>query len=128
MKRFLALFLSAMLCICAFGAWADDELSEYSKQIDLTVDYPVFMQEDISFPLVETPVTVSVLFPRTASHAEDFSDIWWTKYVAELTGITFDFKLVENSVWEERKNLAFMSGVYKLVFITGLSGQVELHY
>lgn len=128
MKRFLALFLSGLLCVCAFGAWADDNLSEYSKQIDLTVDYPVFMQEDITFPLVETPMTVSVLFPRTASHAEDFSDIWWTKYVADLTGITFDFKLVENSVWEERKNLAFMSGDYPEVFFTGITAADELSY
>ena len=120
MKRILSLALVLMLAFGVLGA-ANAELSEYSQQIDLTVDYPVFWQSDISFPLVEEPMEISVMFPRNASHAEDFSDIWWTKHVAELTGITFNFTLIESSAWEERKNLAFMSGDYPEVFFTGIT-------
>ena len=128
MKRFLAVLLTLLLGLSAPCALAEENLSEYSRQIDLTVDYPVFWQKDISFPFVEAPMTVSVLFPRTASHVEDFADIWWTKYVSNLTGITFDFKLVEESVWEERKNLAFMSGDYPEVFFKGITTADELSY
>jgi len=127
MKRILSLALVLMLAFGVLGA-ANAELSEYSQQIDLTVDYPVFWQSDISFPLVEEPMEISVMFPRNASHAEDFSDIWWTKHVAELTGITFNFTLIESSAWEERKNLAFMSGDYPEVFFTGITSADELSY
>lgn len=127
MKRKMSLVLIFMLVFSVLSA-ASAELSEYSQQIDLSVDYPVFWQSDISFPLVEEPIEVSVMFPRGASHAEDFSDIWWTKHVAELTGITFKFTLVESSAWEERKNLAFMSGDYPEVFFTGITQADELTY
>lgn len=127
MKRILSLALVLMLALSAMSL-ASAELSEYSQQIDLSVDYPVFWQDDISFPLVEEPMEISVMFPRGASHAEDFSDIWWTKHVAELTGITFNFTLIESSAWEERKNLAFMSGDYPEVFFTGITASDELTY
>ena len=74
MKRILSLALVLMLALSAMSL-ASAELSEYSQQIDLSVDYPVFWQDDISFPLVEEPMEISVMFPRGASHAEDFSDI-----------------------------------------------------
>ena len=48
--------------------------------------------------------------------------------MAELTGITFDFTLVEDSVWEERKNLAFMSGNYPEVFFAKITQADELTY
>lgn len=128
MKRTLSLILSLMMALSLVGAFAETELSAYSQAIDLSVDYPVFWQDDITFPLVDEPITVSVMFPRSASHAEDFSQIWWTQHVAELTGITFNFTLVENAVWEERKNLAFMSGDYPEVFFTGINASDELTY
>ena len=127
MKRTLALLL-ALLVALSVSAFAEGELSAYSQAIDLSVDYPVFTQDDITFPLVDEPITVSVMFPRNANHAEDFNQIWWTQHVAELTGITFDFNLVEESVWEERKNLAFMSGEYPEVFFHGITATDELTY
>lgn len=128
MKRTLALLLVLMLGLTLIGASAETELSQYSQAIDLTVDYPVFTQEDIAFPLVDEPMTVQVMFPRSANHVEDFSQIWWTQHVADLTGITFDFTLVEKDVWEERKNLAFVSGDYPEVFFTGITASDELTY
>lgn len=128
MKRTLTLLLVLVFCLTLIGASAETELSQYSQAIDLSVDYPVFTQEDIDFPLVDEPITISVMFPRSANHAEDFSQIWWTQHVAELTGITFDFTLVENDVWEERKNLAFVSGDYPEMFFTGITASDELTY
>lgn len=128
MKRMLSLILALMLGAAFAGAFAQEELSEYSQAIDLSVDYPIFTQDDISFPLVEEPIAISVMFPRSANHAEDFSDIWWTQHVAELTGITFDFTLIESDVWEERKNLAFVSGDYPEMFFTGITSSDELTY
>ena len=120
MKRIVSILL-AMALLLSVGSVLAENVSEYSQSIDLSVDYPVFFQKDITFPLVDEPMTVSVMFPRNANHPEDFSNIWWTKHVAELTGITFDFTLVEDSVWEERKNLAFMSGNYPEVFFAKIT-------
>lgn len=128
MKRIISVILSLVLMLSLTSVFAEGELSEYSKQIDLSVDYPVFTQDDLTFPLVDEPITITVMFPRQAAHAEDFSDIWWTKHVAELTGITFDFNLIENGVWDERKNLAFASGDYPEVFFTGITTSDELTY
>lgn len=128
MKRTLTLLLVLVFCLTLIGASAETELSQYSQAIDLSVDYPVFTQEDIDFPLVDEPITISVMFPRSANHAEDFSQIWWTQHVAGLTGITFDFTLIENDVWEERKNLAFVSGDYPEMFFTGITASDELTY
>lgn len=97
MKRIVSILL-AMALLLSVGSVLAESVSEYSQSIDLSVDYPVFFQKDITFPLVDEPMTISVMFPRNANHAEDFSNIWWTKHVAELTGITFDFTLVEDSV------------------------------
>ena len=127
MKRIVSILL-AMALLLSVGSVLAENVSEYSQSIDLSVDYPVFFQKDITFPLVDEPMTVSVMFPRNANHAEDFSNIWWTKHVAELTGITFDFTLVEDSVWEERKNLAFMSGNYPEVFFAKITQADELTY
>lgn len=126
MKRFLLILLALLLCSSTVLAQA--ELSEYSKQIDLTVDYPVFTQDDLTFPLVDEPITVSVLFPRNANHPESFKDMWWVQHVAELTGITFDFTLVEDAVWTERKNLAFISDDYPEVFFHRIAEEDELTY
>lgn len=128
MKRFVAFVLTLALLVGVYGALAEGALSQYSQNIDLSVDYPVFSQQDITFPLVDEPIEVSVMFPRNANHAEDFSDIWWTKHVAELTGITFNFTLIEESVWEERKNLAFVGNSYPEVFFAKITQADELSY
>lgn len=128
MKKLFSLILVLCMLLSLTGAFAEAELSEYSQQIDLSVDYPVFTQDDLTFPLVDEPIEISVMFPRNANHAEDFSKIWWTQHVAELTGITFNFDLVEESVWEERKNLAFVSDNYPEVFFTGITSADELTY
>lgn len=128
MKRITAIVLSLALLLGVCSAVAEGELSQYSQSIDLSVDYPVFSQDDITFPLVDEPIEVSVMFPRNANHAEDFSNIWWTKHVAELTGITFNFTLIEDSVWEERKNLAFMGNTYPEVFFAKITQADELSY
>lgn len=126
MKKLAALFLilSLLLGSTAFAG----ELSEYSQKIDLSVDYPVFWQKDISFPLVESPVNIKVLFRRNASHPESFENLWYVDYISKLTNINFEFELVEEGVWEDRKSLAFISGDYPDVFFANISADDEILY
>lgn len=126
MKKLAALFLILALLLgsTAFAG----ELSEYSKTIDSSVDYPVFWQKDISFPLVDSPVTIKVLFRRNASHPETFENLWYVQHIAALTNINFQFDLVEEGVWEDRKSLAFISNDYPDVFFANISADDEILY
>lgn len=71
MKRIVSILL-AMALLLSVGSVLAENVSEYSQSIDLSVDYPVFFQKDITFPLVDEPMTVSVMFPRNANHVRTF--------------------------------------------------------
>jgi len=126
MKKLVVLLLAlSMLCGCTAMA---ENLSEYSQTIDLSVDYPVFWQKDITFPLVEEPVTIKVLFRRNASHPETFENLWYVDFISKLTNINFEFDLVEVAAWEDRKSLAFISGDYPDVFFANITADDEILY
>lgn len=127
MKRYLSLALALLMLLACLPASAGD-LSEYSQTINLDEDYPVFWQESIQFPLVEEPVTIKAMLRRNASHPEDFTDMWYVNYIENLTNIRFDFELIEASVWEDRKNLAFISDTYPEVFFANITSTDELLY
>lgn len=127
MKRTLSLLLSAVLVLSCAAALAG-ELSDYSQTVGIEESYPVFWQEDIEFPLTEEPVTIRVMFRRNASHPEDFADMWYVNYIEALTGIRFEFELIEESAWEDRKNLAFISNTYPDVFFANITSDDELLY
>ena len=59
-------------------------------------------------PLVDEPITFSVMFPRQSAHG-DFDDMWFIKKVAEMTGITMKIEAVESSGINEKVNLSFAS-------------------
>lgn len=73
-----------------------------------------------SLPIVEEPLTLSVLYPRLTQHG-DFSDMWLLNEIQKETNIWLDVIPVETSAWPEKKNLAFASGDYGDIFLSGLS-------
>jgi putative aldouronate transport system substrate-binding protein len=71
-------------------------------------------------PLVDEPVTLTVMYPRRPEHG-NFDDMWFIKEVEKLTGITLKVIPIETTGWDEKKNLAFASGDYSDIFLLGLS-------
>ncbi|MDW7655787.1 MAG: extracellular solute-binding protein [Bacillota bacterium] len=71
-------------------------------------------------PLVDEPVSFSVLFPRRPEHG-DFKTMWYLGHLKDTANITLVFEGVEQTGWVEKKNLAFASGEYSDIFLTGIS-------
>lgn len=71
-------------------------------------------------PITDEVVTLTVLFPRKASHG-DFDQMWYMDELEARTNIRLDFKLADASGFTEKKNLAFASDDYTDIMFNSLS-------
>ncbi|MDR0877228.1 MAG: extracellular solute-binding protein [Treponema sp.] len=138
----LILFLIGTLMSCGGGTKKNAATAEQNTRVTvldtsgyenitakyIKEEYLTFSADDLSYPFSDKPITVTVMQQRSGTAPQDFSDMWFLKMISELTNITFKYQLVESSVWEERKNLAFASGDYPDVFFHGITPSDELKY
>lgn len=67
------------------------------------------------------PIHVSCMFPRRAMHPESFDDMWWSKELLERANVVIDWILVEDSGFQEKKNLVLAAGDYPDIFMDGIT-------
>ena len=132
--------MSMLLIACMVGIWltacsAADSSGESTKADSTDSASPAAVEEKnedsvvnkTGFPIVNEPITLTVLFPKLPEHG-DLNEMWFTKTIAEKTGITLQFEYVDESGFEEKKNLALASGDYPDIFLTGTSREDEATY
>jgi putative aldouronate transport system substrate-binding protein len=74
-----------------------------------------------SLPLsVGDPIHVSVMFPRRSVQPENFSEMWFSKELLKRANVVYDYILVEDSGFQEKKNLVLAAGDYPDIFIDGI--------
>ncbi len=67
------------------------------------------------FPIVDEPMTVTMMGNKAAIHGE-WEDLIFFQTMEEKTGISFEFDTPASEILEEKKNLALNSGTYAEVF------------
>lgn len=122
MKRIWCLVLCLVLTTVMVASATADTTTEPHANAD-TLILPV----NYEMPLTDTPVTVSVLFPKLLGHG-DLNDNWYVNHLAEKTGIRLDITPVEEAGWTEKKNLVLASGDYSEIFLGGLTWNDALIY
>lgn len=119
MKRLLSILL-ALLLVLSSTAMASEIKDISEVPIDgLSVDYLLKGMSVPELPLVDEPMTLTVMYPRMTNHG-DFDNMWFLKEVETQTGIKLEIQPVETTGWEEKKNLAFASEDYSDLFLHGL--------
>jgi putative aldouronate transport system substrate-binding protein len=78
-------------------------------------------------PIVNEPITVTVMYPRLPDHA-DFDSMWFVEELEKRTGIRLKIEAVESAGWEEKKSLAFATGDLPDIFLTGITSNDENLY
>ena len=73
-----------------------------------------------NLPLAEQPVTLSLMYPKTANHG-DFDGMFFLEALKLKTGVTLDIQAIDSNGWNEKLALAFVSGDYGEIFINGVS-------
>lgn len=62
------------------------------------------------YPIVQEPITLSIMGPRNAAVFSSWSENRVFQYMEELTNIRFNYLDVDSNAWTEKLNLAFASG------------------
>lgn len=92
----------------------ENDPEEMAKKLDDVV------LECPAMPLVDEPLTLSVIYPKEATHG-DFEDMFYMKAVEQLTNIKLDVQPIEKQGWNEKAGLMFASGDYADIFLAGIS-------
>ena len=80
------------------------------------------------FPIVDEPMTVTMMGNKAAIHGE-WEDLIFFQTMEEKTGISFEFDTPASEILEEKKNLALNSGTYAEVFFgCNLNKQQQVKY
>ncbi len=114
--RILALVIALAMMLGAFSAYAEEKTeAEILAEKVANLSLPT-----LDLPLVDEPVTLTVMYPKTANHG-DLDDCFFLKAVAEKTGITLDIQSIDSNGWDEKLALSFASGDYGDIFLAGVS-------
>lgn len=117
MKRIFSLLLVlAMLCGCAIaetapeGHWHDKWLPDYKYSGETKL--PDYMNTDSYFPIVkegeEVTLHLGLVYNDTYTDPEQVVDSWFYTWLAQETGLTFEYTLIPRSAINERKTLLFL--------------------
>ena len=129
-NKFLNVF-TATLCFCmlimgtasaATISAADIVNPDTDTVVDIDGGLPL-----PTLPLVDEPVTLSVLYKRDTAHG-DFSQMWFIEEVEKQTGIRMEIMGIEGVGWTEKMNLSFASGDLPDIFLTGLTASDAAKY
>ncbi len=113
--RILCLML--VLCMLAPAALAVDP--DFNPDTATVVDIGGGL-ETPELPLVDEPITLTVLYPRQTQHG-DFDTMWFIDQVEKETGIRLKILPVESAGWSEKMNLAFASDDLPDLFFAGVT-------
>lgn len=94
-----------------------------------SAEAPAFNFNETGFPIVNEPVTQSMIVPINPSYnIEDMSKMWFFEKMQEKTNVSFDFEVLTTDQWEERKNLMFASNELPDIITGGLSNNDIITY
>ena len=92
--------------------------SQGSKEEESLPENLAVLNEDAAYPVVNTPITLTLMGARKGSQGE-WKDLKFFQKWQELTGITLDIDAVLSDNWDTQKNLAFASQNLPDVFYAG---------
>ena len=118
MKKLLIMIFVGVLTANVFAAGKEEKNAV--EDVDVQVNRS-------GMPIVNRPITVSLLAPRVPTHG-DFEEMYLFKYITELTNLQFDITTVDQVGWEERKMLTFATGDLPDFFLSGLTLNDEMKY
>lgn len=119
MKRILSLMLVLMLVLPAVGM--AEQSAGLSPILGFGGEWASGSWGISQLPVSEEPIHVSCLFPRRSIHPENFDDMWWSKELLNRANVIIDWILVEQSGFQEKKNLVLAAGDYPDIFIDGVT-------
>ena len=114
MKKLLSLLLVlAMMLPCM--ALADGEAAKLAEAVSsIVLPTP-------TLPLVDEPMTLTVMFKKASNLQTDFENMFQLKAIEKVTGITLKIDVIESAAWSEKLPLAMMGNEYGKIFLDGLS-------
>ena len=62
------------------------------------------------YPIVDEPVTISVVWRKNPSHVKDPTEMMVPELAREITGVNVDWIAVAGDAWQERTNLMMAAG------------------
>ncbi|MDR1599101.1 MAG: hypothetical protein LBS11_04425 [Oscillospiraceae bacterium] len=130
LKRLLALALAvAVLLLGAASALADQEFGKgWSDKgiLGFGGEWDSGSWGVSSLPVSDgDPIHVSLMFPRRSVQPESFENMWFCKELLARANVVYDWTLVEESGFQEKKNLVLAAGDYPDMFIDGIKKSDE---
>ena len=115
--RILSLVLSVML-LCSFSAMAAGEYHDGGSGKFYTTDEKPICSE----------TKVFTVMAKKASDSVDWEDMWCFDWIRDNLGIDFEFTCVDDTIWEEKLNLAFQADTVPDIFLNGLEAKHVVTY
>lgn len=84
--------------------------------------------EEITFPIVEEPITVTLMMGRDTSSEDPYLYTKWFERYQDMTNIIIDIITVPSASWTEKRNLALVSGDYSDIFYQAFTPNDEIKY
>ena len=116
MKKILALVLVLSLALSA-SALAVGEYHTGGSGAFYTVEKPIS----------EETKTYTVMAKKAADSC-DWEDMWCFDYIRDELGIDLEFTCIDDSIWDEKLNLAFQADTVPDLFLNGLTAQYIVNY
>lgn len=114
MKKLLSLLLVLALVLPCV-ALADNEAASLAEAVSsIKLETP-------ELPLVNEPMTLTVMFKKASNYQTDFENMFQVKAIEQVTGIKLQLDVIESAAWAEKLPLAMMGEEYGKIFIDGLS-------
>lgn len=113
MKKLLSLLLVLALLPCA--AMAESEAAQLANAVSsIRLETP-------TLPLVEEPVTLTLMFQKASNNQTDFENMFQIEAIEQLTGIRLEVEPIESAAWAEKLPLAMIGEEYGDIFLDGIS-------
>lgn len=96
--------------------------------LTMMVTAAAFASAETTMPIVEEPITMTMMIGLDTSRGYDPADNAVFKYLEEVTNIHWDFIVVDRSSWTERLSLMWASGDMPDMIYNGVSGNDLLLY
>ena len=94
MKKLLSLLLVLALLPCA--AMAESEAAQLANAVSsIRLETP-------TLPLVEEPVTLTLMFQKASNNQTDFENMFQIEAIEQLTGIRLEVEPIESAAWAEK--------------------------
>lgn len=117
--RLFAALLAAALLIGAAGCAGGNESSSGGSQAQGGSEASNFNES--GWPVVDEKVTLKVYGSRDSNGFEDYNDYILVQDMEKTTNVHFEWELIENSTYQERKNVMINSGSLPDIIKDGMS-------